>query len=442
MNKLLPSHTSSDMPQAQSRHGGAIRPGLLRLFVMVLVLVGALQVGLAWSEIVSSGMDIQQDYIAAQRLRAGGDIYAPILPAEVLALGVHEEYGVGMRLNVHPPLTALLFAPLTFLSFPVATLIWTIGSVAILMGVIYLLIVELQLPLFGLWRLIVPLATLTWYPVWQHLHVGQFTILLLGLIVGAWYCERRGHSWLAGLLLGFAMMLKIYPVLLLGYALLRGRWRVIAGAVAIILALALLQAAVNPGQWADYIMHVAPANAAEWVPNARNASLASVSMRLFVGSNEVRPFFNAPQLELPTRIVLYCIALSLLALVFWRLRKRPDLTGEYGLCLSAIALLSPLSWDHATIFLLMPFAYIWQQAQLRPGRWRRGPLACMGLALLLSMFPAEIVFANLKRAYQLQQMPPIVHLHATGVAVLICGFAAIVLTLWRLPMQAGEGQLC
>jgi len=131
-----------------------------------------------------------------------------------------------------------------------------------------------------------------------------------------------------------------------------------------------------------------------------------------------------------------------LAAVFWRLRKQPDLTGEYALCLSAIALLSPLSWDHAAIFLLMPFAYIWQQSRLHPGRWRRGPLVWMGLALLLSMFPAEIVFANLKRAYQLQQMPPIVHLHATGVAVLICGFAAIVLTLWRLPMPAGEGQPC
>jgi alpha-1,2-mannosyltransferase len=321
-------------------------------------------------------------------------------------------------------------------------LIWTIGSVAVLMGVIYLLVVELQLPLFGFWRWLVPLMALNWYPVWQHLHAGQFTILLFALIVGAWYCESRGHSWLAGFLLGFATLLKIYPILLLGYALLRGRWRVIGGAAATILVLVLLQAAVNPEQWVDYVLRVAPANAAEWMPFARNASLASVSMRLFVGSSEIRPLFDAPQFELPTRIILYCIALGVLAALFWRLRKRPDLTGEYCLGLSAIALLSPISWDHSAIFLLMPFAYIWQQAHMRPGRWRRDPLAWMGLALLLSMFPAEVVFANLKRAYQLQQMPPIVHLHATGVAVLLCGFAAIVLTLWRLPIPAEEGQSC
>ena len=100
----------------------------------VLCVLGVLQIGLAWGEIVSSGMDIQQDFIAAQRLRAGEDIYTPIAPAEVAALGVHEEYGVGMRLNVHPPLTALVFAPLTLLSFPAAALLWTLGSVALLFG--------------------------------------------------------------------------------------------------------------------------------------------------------------------------------------------------------------------------------------------------------------------------------------------------------------------
>src|SRR5687768_8032643 len=113
MSHILSSQTPSEISQAQSRPASTIRPGLLRVFVVVVLLMGILQVGLAWSEIISSGMDIQQDYVAAQRLRAGADIYAPILPAEVSALGVREEDGTGMRLNAHPPLTALLLAPLT-----------------------------------------------------------------------------------------------------------------------------------------------------------------------------------------------------------------------------------------------------------------------------------------------------------------------------------------
>ena len=96
-------------------------------------------------------MDIQQDYIAAQRLRAGADIYAPIQPAEVAALGVDEATGFGMRLNVHPPFTALLLVPLSLLPFPAATLIWTLGCILLLGGLVYLLVKELDLPLPSPW---------------------------------------------------------------------------------------------------------------------------------------------------------------------------------------------------------------------------------------------------------------------------------------------------
>ena len=68
-----------------------VRPSIVWIMVAVLCVLGVLQIGLAWGEIVSSGMDIQQDFIAAHRLRAGEDIYPPIAPAEVAALGVHEE---------------------------------------------------------------------------------------------------------------------------------------------------------------------------------------------------------------------------------------------------------------------------------------------------------------------------------------------------------------
>lgn len=404
-----------------------VRPALLWAIVAPLCVLGALQVLLAWGEIVSSGMDIQQDYIAGKRLLAGGDIYAPIAPAEVSALGVHEEYGVGMRQNVHPPPTALVFAALALLPFPLAALLWTLGSVVLLFGAAGLLARELALPIGGPWRLIGPLLLLNWYPVWLHLHDGQFTILLLALVAGAWWCERRGYAWLAGALLGAAAVLKIYPALLLAYALLRRRWRVLGGAALVMLALA----AAGPQQWADYFTRVAPANAAEWMPNLRNASLASISMRLFAGSAEVRPFFAMPWLEPPLRALLYALAGGLLAYALWRQRRADDLAAGYSLCVCAMALLAPLTWDHAFIFLLMPFGYIWREARADTGRWRGWAIGLMIAALALSLFPTELVFVNLKRAYQLRQMPPWVHFYAVGVWVMLCGYAATLLASLR-----------
>lgn len=413
--------------EAPTRATDRARPALLLALVATLCLLGALQVIVAWSEIVSSGMDLQQDYIAGQRLLAGGDIYAPIAPAEVAALGVHEEQGFGMRQNVHPPPAALLFAGLARLPFSPAALVWTLGSVALLFGVAELLSRELALPIHGAWRIIAPLLLLNWYPVWLHLHLGQFTIVLLALAAGAWWCERRGLPWLAGALLGVAAMLKIYPALLLAGALLRRRWRTLGGAALVMLAFV----AATPREWLDYFVRVAPANAAEWMPNARNASIASISVRLFAGSAEIRPFFDMPQLELPLRALLYALAGGLLLITLWRQRGKLDMAAEYSLCLCAMALLAPLSWDHAFILLLMPFGYIWRAARADTGRWRAWALGLVIAALALSLFPAEMVLLTLKHAYLPERMPAYIYFCEVGVWVLLCGYAATLITCQR-----------
>jgi Glycosyltransferase family 87 len=428
------------MPQAQIRPANTIRPSLLRVFGLIVLLMGILQVGLAWTEIISSGMDIQQDYVAAQRLRAGVDIYSPILPAEVSALGVREEDHVGMRLNVHPPLTALLLVPLTFLSFPVATLIWTLGCVLLLGGLVYLLVKELDLPLASPWWQIVALIMLSWYPVWLHLHLGQFTILLAALIFAAWYALRRGRDALAGGLLAGAILLKIFPVILLAYAVINRRWRMLWATLAVMLVLVLIQTAIGPRQWPDYFLQVAPKNAAEWMNNPRNASLASISLRLFVENAEVAPMFDLPSAELPTRVTLYAIALACVAAVLWRRRGAHDLTGEYSLLLCAMVLLSPLSWEHSFIFLLLPLAAIWQRLRAWPGVWRRLPRLFALLTIGLSLIPSEMILLALKRHYLPARMPGWVGLLEPGTAVLICGFVAIATTLWCQPIQAEKGR--
>jgi hypothetical protein len=178
MQQLFTSEPTTDLRQARQRL-------VLRVMIILVALLGGLQIWMAWDELVGGGMDIQQDYIAGQRLRAGEDIYAPIQPAEVKALGVQEELGFGMRQNVHPPSTALLFAPLTLLAFPAAALIWTVASAALLFGLAYALFGELELLPRGLWRMLLALLMLSWYPTWLHLHLGQITILLCALIFGA-----------------------------------------------------------------------------------------------------------------------------------------------------------------------------------------------------------------------------------------------------------------
>lgn len=440
MHDTLSSQTPSDVPQTLLRPGSAIRPGLLRIFAVMVVLLGILQIGLAWGEIIVSGMDIQQDYVAAQRLLAGEDIYAPIAPAEVSALGVIEENHTGMRLNAHPPLTALLLVPLTFLPFPIATLIWTLGCVLLLAGIVYLLVKELNLPLASPWWQITVMFMPSWYPVWLHLHLGQFTIPLAALIFGAWLALRRGRDTLAGALLAGAAMLKIFPVVLLAYAVINRRWRMLGSALAVMLLLALVQTAIDPRQWPDYFLRVAPQNAATWTNNPRNASLASIGMRLFVDNPEVKAMFDLPAAELPTRVAIYAITLACVAVVLWRRRDANDRTGEFCLLLCTMVLLSPLSWEHSFIFLLLPFAVIWQRLRAWPGEWRRVPRLFVLLSFGLTLIPSELVLLAFKEHYLPARMPGWIGLLEPGTAVLICCFVALVTTLWFQPLQIDEGR--
>jgi alpha-1,2-mannosyltransferase len=441
MSNTVSSQTQAEMPQIRSQAISSIRPGLLRVIVVVLLLAGVLQIGLAWSEIIDSGMDIQQDFVAAQRLRAGLDIYAPILPAEVSALGVIEENHTGMRLNAHPPLTALLLVPLTFVSFPVATLIWTLGCVLLLGGMVYLLAKELDLPLASPWWQIAALLMPSWYPVWLHLHLGQFTIPLAALIFGSWYALRRGRDGLAGGLLAVAILLKIFPGLLLAYALINRRWRMLWAALAVMLALVLVQTALGPRQWPDYFLQVAPNNAATWMNNPRNASIASISMRLFVDNAEVESLFDLPAAEPPTRMALYAATLACVAAVLWRRRRAGDATGQYSLLLCTMVLLSPLSWEHSFIFLLLPLAMVWQRLRAWPGNWRRAPKLFALLAVGLSIIPSEMILLAIKNYYWPARMPSWVGLLEPNVAVVLCVFVAVAATLWNLPNQDDKGQL-
>jgi alpha-1,2-mannosyltransferase len=404
---------------------------LLGAAVALLAAVAALQVWQAWDELNTSGMDLQQDYIAAQRMRHNDDLYRPFTAQEIASLGVREELGVGMRENAHPPPAVALFVPLTWLPYPAVTLGWTLASVGLLWLGTVRLIQTLALPVDGLWRWLGLCLLVSWYPVWQHLHVGQWTIPLFALIVAAWLCLRTGRDGWAGVLIGLAILFKIYPVLLLGYLLLARRWRAVLAALAVCLIVVLLQTLIYPDQWPRYLSYGAPHNAAVWVPNSRNASLMSLGYRLFTGSNEVRPMLPLPWAEPLMRGAVCAAVLGSFAWMIWRLRQQPDLDGTVSLAICLMALLSPISWNHAFIFMLLPLGYVWQQVRTHLGAWRRAPAVLAITALLLSLVPIEVIFVNLKRAYQPELMPPWVGLLIPATAGMACVYLAVWLTLRR-----------
>src|SRR5262249_49806423 len=86
-------------------------------------------------------------------------------------------------------------------------------------------------PVHGFW-LIVTLMLLFSFPLREQMYNGQLNPVLLLSITGAWIAARRERDGLAGVLLGVAAAMKLFPIFLFIAPALRRRWStLVAGAI-------------------------------------------------------------------------------------------------------------------------------------------------------------------------------------------------------------------
>ena len=270
--------------------------------------------------------------------------------------------------NGHPPTSVLLAIPLLWLSFPSAFLSWNIISLASLAASLW--IVQRQMRIgFTLWS-VAPLAAflLLSFPVWEHCQRGQLGLVLSLLATGAWAAERSGRPRLAGVLLGTATALKLFPMFLVFYYALRGRWKVV---VAGLITLASLTAATAFVLGADayraYYLTVLPE--IQWFRAAwNNDSLWGFWSRLFDPAPErertewlSRPIFYSPALARALSLISSAAISGALVREVRRdsQGRRNDLT--FGLAVTAMLLMSPFCWAHYFPLLLVPLTVVWMQ---------------------------------------------------------------------------------
>jgi Glycosyltransferase family 87 len=204
--------------------------------------------------------DFFQEYASARNAFDGLPIYGDQHESVRRYLGVHlNDRRSHVVVSAHPPTSVLLALPFTRLDYPHAFLGWNIVSLAAL--AVSLLIVQrtLRIPFSG-WSL-APLAALVLlcFPLWEQCRLGQLTIFLLLLITGAWAAERSGRPHVAGVLLGAAACIKLFPGFLFVYYALRGRWRlVVAGMVTIVGLSAVTAVILGIDAYRSYYLIVLP----------------------------------------------------------------------------------------------------------------------------------------------------------------------------------------
>jgi hypothetical protein len=329
--------------------------------------------------------DFSQEWFSAQNLVRGQPVYQNQADAMERYTGMRPapDSPLVLTWNAHPPTSVLLAVPFTPLDYPTAHLAWDLVSLfALAIGMV---LVGRHLGVrFSPWMLLPTVALfLVCSPVRSHLSQGQLSLVLLPLIVGAWAADRTEHPWWAGVLLGAAAAIKLFPGFLFLYFLLRRRWQALAAGAITVAALTGVTLAVEGWQsYHTYITEALP-SVAHFRSSWYNESVFGFWARLFDPAAEERvlPLRRSPALAGTASLVSVGLIVLLLVPVTWRAHSRAECDRAFAVAVTAMLLVSPISWNHYFPLLLLPVAWLWLHL---PRGW---PRCVLGVVLVLLWLP-------------------------------------------------------
>jgi Glycosyltransferase family 87 len=119
------------------------------------------------------------------------------------------------------PFSALPLVPFSIFSAIIAKRLWILTNVLLLCSSVELMSRVTSLGRRRIWLL----SLLAIFPLRTSFLLGQMHLVVLFLLVSAYYFHRKGRQVACGVCLGVAGLLKVYPFLLGGYFLCKRQWR-------------------------------------------------------------------------------------------------------------------------------------------------------------------------------------------------------------------------
>jgi len=353
----------------------------------------------------------------------------------------------------YPPTFAVLVAPLAALGFGPFFFVWYAVNVGLFVVSVRLsrrlaAPTEAECAPASYW---LPAALVAVYAV-DTLFLGQTNILIMALVYWAFVEEARGRQFVAGLPLGAAIAIKVFPAPLLLYFAFRLRWRVVAAAVLCGMFLLFVVPGAARGfernlremaDWSDRVAlpFVSRGEAGDWGQHSLdfgNQSLTGVAGRLLMAVNAQVAAREGPDIYVnvadldaaQVRRVVLAVSLALGLVLIWAIGWRRPADGlrqstEYALAVTLLLLTSALSWTYFFVMLLLP---VMVSVRLLGERDRIGGTAA--LALRIALVGMGVGTALLMRQYA----------RALGCVfwASLLVFAALAMAALRLRRQAGE----
>jgi alpha-1,2-mannosyltransferase len=350
------------------------QPAILALIWLGVVVHSAIIFVQAHARITQ--WDFSHYYVEAYAMRLGLNPYA--MDLRPLGAQLHLE---GIARGSYSPFFLLCFEPMTLLSPPAAWWIWfslNLFALAIALAIIFgqaaALAPTLKSATLALALLYPPLGT--------HFFYAQSQLIILLLLAIVMRALRKNHDGVAGLALAVAGMLKVFPLLMVGYLIMCRRWRALRWTFVWVGALMMATIGIVG---ADRTF--AFASAAHFVTNVhfilRPANIA-------VGSFAARLFWYlvdpAAAMVKPERVIVAGAQMLMLAGTVLATRRQAfagDLNWRaFSLWVITTVELAPTAWIHYLVLLFIPFVFITVDAWNGSGDSRPVELVALSYAVV------------------------------------------------------------
>jgi len=321
--------------------------------------------------------DFSQEWLSARNFWTGKPIYLSQRDTLVVHTG-HTTVREGDMLpwNAHPPASVLLglpFGALPFerLSYRDAHLLWNLTMTVCFL---WALVIALRLrarpiELGGI--LMIATLLLLCAPLLTQLFQGQLNGIIVLLAVLAWAADRREQYFLAGLLIGLAAGIKIVPAFLMLYWLMQRRWRaLLGGAVGFLLINGTAAALFGIDAFRTYIEVVVP-SVSGYRSSWDNVSLSGLWYKLFFPREveRVQALVYAPWLAIALSMLSQAAVAALVAWKCFVAKTRPQRDHALGLTVIGMLLVSPITWSHYFLILMLPLCVSSGKPTSSVGQW-------------------------------------------------------------------------
>ena len=302
-------------------------------------------------------------YVWGLAMRKGLDVYTTDLSS--VAAGVGLDMGHWTKAARYPPTFILCFEPLSLLSPTGAWWTWATLNVTLLaVGLLLLLSDGFDIAS----GLVLGALAILYAPLTNHFHYAQAQILILTLLILAIHSIRRGREVVAGFSLALAGLLKVYPLLLVGYLLVRRRWGVLLYmglTFGIGLGLTCAFVGLSRGLSRTVLSSIF----------MDRFSLGGVSVTGMISLVFWHFFSRSDSLvELARRATVLTSSLGVVVLTMWATSNYHVEVDEndpaFALWVVVMVLLVPTAWFHYLVLLLLPFGLLAEAANRGRASWR------------------------------------------------------------------------